>query len=271
MYPDLFEIGPVPIRFYGLMLAAAFFAGVFYVKLMADRDRKPFEPMLTVAYIMIFGGIIGGRLAYVLFHLDDFSGNWNATFNPFASGQFGISGLNLYGGVVLAIIGAAVYCRIRKLPILEMFDYFAPPLGLGIALGRIGCLLNGCCFGTPSDLPWAISFPIGSIPWSVFGESYLHPAQLYSALYGLGLFVGTHYLLKNRRFVGQVVAVVLMIEAIFRIAIEYVRYYEDQMYFTIGETLITYNLAIGVGLAMLGLTIFLRERKTLIITEAASS
>ena len=154
MYPELFHIGPITIRSYGLMLALSFFVGVLYIYLMARRDNKPFDRFLNVAYIMIFGGIVGARLFYVLFHLDEFAGNWTSSFNPFGSGQFGIAGLNMYGGIVLAVIGSFLYCRWRRLSTLDVFDYFAPTVGIGLGVGRIGCFLNGCCFGTPTDLPW---------------------------------------------------------------------------------------------------------------------
>ena len=64
----------------------------------------------------------------------------------------------------------------------------APTVGLGIGLGRIGCFLNGCCFGTPTDLPWGVTFPEGSIPDYIFHNQAIHPAQLYSSLYGFALF-----------------------------------------------------------------------------------
>ncbi len=265
MYPELFHIGPIPIRSYGVMLAIAFFAGVIYLWLIAKRDKKPFEPYLAVAYISIFGGVIGGRLAYVLFHLDEFSGHWSATFNPFADGQFGIAGMNLYGGVLLAIIGTIVYCFWKKIPLLEILDYFAPAYALGLAFGRIGCFLNGCCFGTPSDLPWAVVFPTGSIPYSVFGSAHLHPSQLYTSFYGLALFFLTHYILKHRRIPGVVASVLFMTAAVFRVLIESVRYYEEAMYFTVAGARITYNHAIAAALFLFGLGILvvqLRKRRT---------
>ncbi|MFQ5498490.1 MAG: prolipoprotein diacylglyceryl transferase [Candidatus Zixiibacteriota bacterium] len=257
MLPELFHIGPLPIRGYGLMLALAFLGGILYVKKIIERDGKPFEPFLTMSYIIIFGGIIGGRLLYVLLHLSDFKNNWSASFNPFASSQFGISGLTLYGGIVLAVVGVWLYCTIRKLSILEVFDYFAAPLGLGIGFGRIGCWLNGCCFGTPTDLPWGVSFSPGSIPFSVFGDLHLHPAQLYSSLYGFGLFVLLHFLHKHKQFHGQVIGLLFMLEALFRFAIEAVRYYESAMYFDLGPIHATYNHLVSVGLFALGLSIYL--------------
>ncbi|RKX19787.1 MAG: prolipoprotein diacylglyceryl transferase [Candidatus Zixiibacteriota bacterium] len=261
MYPELFHIGPIPIRSYGVMLALAFFIGVWYVRGMTKRDGKSFESFLTIAYIMIFGGVIGGRLSYVLFHLDEFSNNWSATFNPFANEQFGIAGLNLYGGILLALLGTWVYCKLKDISVLEVLDYFSPALGIGIAVGRIGCFLNGCCFGTPTELPWGISFPVGSIPYSIFGDLHLHPSQIYSSLYGLGLFILLHYLLKHRKFPGFPVGILLMVESVFRIAIEYVRYYEDAMYFSIGDISITYNYLIAISLFILGLMILIFNYK----------
>ena len=261
MYPELFHIGPITIRSYGLMLAVAFFLGVLYVRRVTSRDDKPFEPFLTVAYVMIFGGIIGARLFYVLLHLEEFAGNWTSSFNPFGSDEFGIAGLNVYGGVVVAIIGTFVYCHFQKISTLEMFDYFAPTLGLGLALARIGCFLNGCCFGTPTDLPWGISFPPGSIPYAVYFDVHLHPSQLYSSLYGLGLFLLLHFVMKRRQFVGQIVALMFMIEAVFRFAIEYVRYYEEEMLFHLDGIHPTYNQVMSLALFLLGLGIYIYQWK----------
>ncbi len=261
MHPDIFHIGSVPIRSYGLMLAFSFILGLLYVRYVSKRDNKPFEPYISLAYIMIAGGIIGGRLFYVAAHLEEFSGNWLAVINPFQSGSFGIAGMNLYGGVLLAIIGSFAYCRFARMSVLDTFDDFAPTLGLGLVFTRIGCFLNGCCFGTPCDLPWGVSFPFGSIPYSVFGDQHLHPSQLYSSLYGLLIFVMLHIMLKSKHFAGQVVAVLFMSEAFFRFVIEYVRYYEDEMFFSIGSLQPTYNQAVSISLFLLGLGIYVVQSK----------
>lgn len=261
MLPELFHIGPVPIRSYGLLLAVSFFLGVYYVKRMTEKDGKKFEPFLTVAYIMIFGGVIGARLFYVLVHLDEFEGHWLDSINPFGGNQFGIAGLNLYGGVLLAIFGTVAYCKWKKLSLLDVFDYFAPTLALGIGITRIGCFLNGCCFGTPTDLPWGVSFPAGSIPSYIFGDAHLHPAQIYSSLYGLLLFVILHFMLKKRKFIGEVVSILFMSEALFRYLIEFVRYYEDAMYINILGMHPTYNHLISISLFTTGLVIYFYNKK----------
>jgi len=257
MCPELFHIGPLPIRSFGTAIALSFFVGVLYIMRITRRDKKPIDQYVTIAYLMIFSGLLGARLFYVLFHLDEFSGRWLDTINPFQGPQFGIAGLNLYGGILVGIVTTYLYCRKHSLKVLDVFDTFAPPMALGIGISRIGCFLNGCCFGTPTDLPWSVQFPIGSIPYSVFGTAHIHPTQIYSSLYGLGLFLGLHFLLKHRRFIGQVTAIFFMVEAVFRYLIENIRYYEKEMVFTIGGTTITYNQVISVSLFAAGLIIYL--------------
>ena len=132
----------------------------------------------------------------------------------------------------------------------------APTVGLGIGLGRIGCFLNGCCFGTPTDLPWGITFPSGSIPDYVFPHQSIHPAQLYSSLYGFLLFFVLHHILKRKRFDGQVIAVYLMFEAVFRYLIEYVRYYETEMHLSFLGMDPTWNQIASILLFVLGLIFY---------------
>jgi len=261
MYPELFHIGPLPVRAYGLMLAISFILGVLYIKHVVERDKRPFEPYLTIATLMILGGVVGARLFYVVFHLEEFAGHWTAVINPFHEGQFGIAGLNLYGGVLLALVATIWYCRRTKLSVLETFDYFSPTLGIGLAVTRIGCFLNGCCYGVPTTLPWGVRFPDGSIPDFVFHGQYLHPTQIYSSLYGLLLFVLLNWMLPRKKFTGQLVAILFMAEATFRFVIEDIRYYENEMKFDLGGGTVTYNQVISVALFIAGLLIFAVQRR----------
>jgi phosphatidylglycerol:prolipoprotein diacylglycerol transferase len=261
MYPELIKIGPAAIRSYGVMLVISFFLGLLYVYRISKRDKLDFNPLVTIAYIMVITGLLGSRIAYVLFHIGEFQGNWLDTINPFHSDRFGIAGLNLYGGILIAVICTFIYLKVKRMPVLGTFDIFAPTVGLGLIFTRVGCFLNGCCFGTPTELPWGISFPENSMPYYVFGSAPLHPAQLYSSLYGLILFIFLHWRLKNRLFPGQVLALLFMIEAVFRFAIEYVRYYEDAMHIHFLGMTPTYNHLISVFLFALGLVIYIVQHK----------
>ena len=235
----------------------AFFAGVGYVWYRCRAENLKFDQMLNVAYIFIFVGVIGSRLAYVLLHLSDFADDPLSAINPFHGDRFGIAGLNLYGGVVLSVIAALVYLRVRKLTLLAVFDLFAPTVGIGLFLARIGCFLNGCCFGTPTDAPWAVTFPEGSIPDAVFGQQAIHPAQLYSSLYGLILFLILHFMIRRKKFDGQVTAVYFMLEAFFRYIIEYVRYYETEMHVHLLGMEPTFNQLVSITLFATGVLMYI--------------
>lgn len=262
MLPELFDIYGFPIRVFGLAMALSFLFGVLYVKHRCEKMGRPFEPYLTAAYVIIFAGVFGARFGYVILHWSDFQDNLLAIINPFQSGAFGIAGLNLYGGVLLAIVSAWLYCRYAKLNALDLFDLFAPTLAFGIGISRIGCFANGCCFGLPTDLPWGVIFPAGSLPDHIFPDQHLHPTQLYSSLYGFGLFVVLHLLLLKRQFVGQIVAVLFMVEGLFRFFIENIRYYEDAMVFQLAGMTVTWNQVISVGLILFGAWLYWSQRTT---------
>ena len=261
MLPELFRIGDFPIRSWGVMLALSFFVGVYYIRWVCIRYNRPFEQYLTVAYIFIICGVVGARLSYAFLHWREFSGHLLNIVNPFAGGAYGISGLNLYGGILASLGGAILYLKLEKLSVLDVFDHFAPTLGLGIGISRIGCFMNGCCYGTPTDLPWGISFPGGSLPFYQYGDLPLHPAQLYSSAYGFALFMVLHLMLRRRVFVGQLVAVTFMAEAFFRFLIETVRYYEPAMFFSLWGIEPTYNQVVSLGLFVAGVLIFILRRK----------
>lgn len=259
MFPEILKLGPFAIRSYGVALIFSVMLGIYYVYRMSKKTEFDFANLLTIAYILVFGGIIGARLFYVLFHLEEFEGNWLATINPFQSDQFGIAGLNLYGGVIVAVVGSYLYLKVKKLPVLKIFDLFAPTVAIGLIFTRIGCFLNGCCFGTPTDLPWGVSFPVGSMPYYVFGAVAIHPAQLYSSLYGLLLFLYLHWQSKRKKFDGQIIGLLFMIEAVFRYAIEYVRYYEEAMHVSVFGMSPTYNNIISIVLFIFGFMIYLSQ------------
>lgn len=256
MFPELFKIGPITLRSYGLMLAISFFAGLYYVYQRARREGVSENFVLNLGFLSILSGIIGARLFFVFFHWSEFSTNPLNAFNPFASGtQIGIAGLNLYGGVICAIVTAVIYCLLKKQRLWQIFDIFAPAIALGIFLTRIGCFLNGCCFGTPTELPWCVHFPSGSIPYFQFGDQCLHPAQLYSSLYGLLLFLLLHWLDKRKTFYGSTFSFLLISEAFFRYLIEYVRYYEPEMVTTVLGVSFTYNHLIAILLFLTGIVL----------------
>jgi phosphatidylglycerol:prolipoprotein diacylglycerol transferase len=263
MHPEIFKLGPLAIRAYGLMLFISFLVGLFYVR---SRARfKGVDPDFTVnlAFLVIVAGVLGARLFYVLYHWSEFAGSPLDIINPFGKETIGIVGLNLYGGLVCAVAVGLFYIHKKKQPLWETTDLFAPAIALGTFLTRIGCFLNGCCFGKACDLPWAIHFPPGSIPDSVLPGQAIHPTQLYMSLAGLIMFFILYMLDRRKHFAGMTFSVFLMAEALSRFVIEFVRYYEDAMLVRILGLELTYNHLLAVPLFMLGLILFmiLRARK----------
>ncbi len=274
MHPEIFHIGPFALRSYGLMLALSFFVGLWYIVRRSQKEGISVNFMMNLAFVVIFSGLIGARLAFVLFHLTEFAADPLSAVNPFGTaGQFGIMGMNLYGGVVLSIVCGYLYVRRKKQPLWQVFDIFAPTVALGIGITRIGCFLNGCCFGNPTSLPWCVHFPEGSIPYAVFGDACLQPTQLYSSAYGFGLFFLLHFLDKKKTFYGSMFAVLLMVEAFFRFVIEFIRYYEPEMYMHVAGITFTYNHLIAIGLFILGLALWriLKKRPELQVHKPTGS
>lgn len=253
MYPVIFEVGPFTLRFFGLMLSLGFGAAIWVVLRRAKRWGFPPDPVMTLCFLLIFAGVAGARLSYVALHTDEFSGRWLDSVNPFAGAEFGLAGLNLYGGILAGLIVALWYVRRKNLPALGMLDLLSPGVAIGIFVARWGCFFNGCCFGIPTDLPWGVSFPEGSLPHYIFGTEHLHPTQIYSSLYGLILFFLCLFVDNRKKWFGVTTAVFLMAESVFRTALEPLRYYELEMHFQAIGYDFTYNELVSAGLFLLGL------------------
>ncbi len=172
MLPILFHIGGVSIHTYGLLVGLALFGSTGAAVWLGQREGISADWLWDLALIIIFGAVVGGRLEYVRTHWDLFSGDPAKIF------ALRDGGLVFYGGFVLTVATMIGYLQWRKLPMMRVLDLYAPLVPLGHALGRIGCLAAGCCFGRPTDLPWGIVFPPGTAaPHGV----PLHPTQLYEA------------------------------------------------------------------------------------------
>jgi phosphatidylglycerol:prolipoprotein diacylglycerol transferase len=162
MYPELFEIPFThwTVKSYGLMMVLAFLAAIFVIRRLS-RDITPNPQLITnAALYSLIAGVAGARLFYVVHYFrDQFRGD---LLSVFAIWQ---GGLELLGGVLLAIAVIVLYLWRHKLPARHYLDILAIGLMAALAVGRIGCFLNGCCFGKPTDLPWAVRFPYGSFAY----------------------------------------------------------------------------------------------------------
>lgn len=223
MYPDLFSIGPVHIKTYGLMLAISFFFGVWLAIKRAEKNGISSQDMIDLSFIVILSAIIGSRFFYVAYHTEEFAGHWLDAVNPFqSSGVIGIAGLSMMGGIVLAIAAAMVYFIIRKMSPWAMLDSLAPAFFVGLAITRIGCFFNGCCYGMQTDHWCGVTFP--------FHHHAVWPTQLFSSAAGF-IMLGALLLIEKKWkvFHGFTFWIALMMYSLWRFLIDFIRYYEETM------------------------------------------
>ncbi len=161
LLPALCENGGLPIRGYGVMLLAAVATATALLVWRAVRVGLNGEMMFSLVFWGFVPGIIGARLFYVIEYWPSFQ---RPTFGATLAAAVNIAqgGLVVYGSLIGGTIGLVAFMLKHKLPVLATLDLLTPSLVLGLAIGRIGCFLNGCCFGGPCDLPWAVTFPAGS-------------------------------------------------------------------------------------------------------------
>jgi phosphatidylglycerol:prolipoprotein diacylglycerol transferase len=221
MLPRLFEIGPFEFHTYGLMLAIAFVVGIQLA--LAEGRRRGLDDwrLGTLALWILVWSIAGSRLVYVLTHLDSYrGGRWLEALAIWEGG------LTMYGGLLAALVGSVLLVRHWRLPLGSVFDAFAPSVALGEGITRIGCFLNGCCFGRPCDLPWAVSFPSHSHAGATYGPTPLHPTQLYLSAAGLAIFAILWLLRRRIVTPGRLFWVFLLLQCVARFTIDFFRYFE---------------------------------------------
>ncbi len=160
MYPELFRIPftSLTIKSYGLMMVIAFLIAMFVIRFLSKKLTSNPDHITNAALYALIAGLIGARLFYVIHYFRNFKDN---LLSVFAIWQ---GGLELLGGV-FAILVIILYLTIHKLPTRQYLDIVAVGLMAALAFGRIGCFLNGCCYGKPADVPCAVSFPYGSLAY----------------------------------------------------------------------------------------------------------
>ena len=173
--------------------------------------------------------MLGGKLFHIIFFWDDFIAGWHA------QGMRSLrEGFVFYGGFICATLAAVVYARLKKLPLAKLADIFAPSIALGHAFGRMGCFFNGCCYGKPCSLPWAVKFP----PPHLMAGIPVHPTEIYEALGNLLIFAGLSLFYHRKRYDGQVFWLYVLGYGVLRSVVELFRGDYDIFYFgilTVGQ------------------------------------
>jgi phosphatidylglycerol:prolipoprotein diacylglycerol transferase len=233
MIPIILRLGPITIYSYGLMMALGFIAG----DLLLSREcrRRGFDSELGTAIVVwgALGGLAGARLYDVLDH-------WPAYMSHPASIIFSGAGFIWYGGLIGGVVSTWLVAKRHRVPFLTVADMCAAPLVLGMAFGRMGCLLSGDGdWGLPSRLPWAMAYPSAIVGWGpdtvlkldnhgnlvsgFFPGVRVHPAPIYEAILYVAIFAFLWSVRKRVTIQGELLYFYLILAGIARFLVEFVR------------------------------------------------
>lgn len=268
MYRILFSIGSFSIYSYGVMIALAFIIGILWAIREAKKKDEDPERIIDLSLFVILGALIGGRIGHVILYLNYYAADWKRFF------YFRQGGLSFFGGFILAFLLGSWYVRKHKLSFWKYTDIVAPSIALGLAIARIGCFLNGCCFGVISE-KYGIKFPSLFLP-PVYARQLADglitqnspyslpviPTQLYSSLMNFLFFLILIWFGKKKRFDGFLFLSFLLLYSVGRFTIEFFRFSENGYIFY--NLNLTQIICIGIFLLALIFMSILKGRERVI-------
>ncbi len=227
MLPVLFKIGTFEVHSYGVMMVVAFIAAIAVAQVRATRYGLTRNQVGDLCFWCLLAGVIGARLVFIVQDWDYYAKHtselWSLQFR----------GLTSFGGLLFGMIAAVIWAVKHKVSAWAILDLAAPAFVIGHAIGRIGCLLNGCCFGDacPPNLPWGIHVENSSV--------LHHPAQAYDTLMNLAVLGYLLYREKRGLNLGQLAGLGLSLHGLTRVIYEFWRAGSDAQV-TAGESSSTY-------------------------------
>jgi phosphatidylglycerol:prolipoprotein diacylglycerol transferase len=268
---------------YGLAMCVGFLLAILTAARRAKRDGSPPEVVHNAALACFFGGVFGARAFFVIQNHEQFDG-------LLALLRIWEGGLTFYGGFLVATLATVAYLRLARHNVLYWLDVITPSMALGLACGRVGCFLNGCCYGDVAAAGPGMVWPVGSIPWYHYAEAQvpafaeavrlfgrdggaalsgavggavaavwrmpaIHPAQLYSLVNALGLALVLSVMFWRRRRNGQILLTFAVLYGITRFLLEAIRADEPETYLLGLPTVLRLVGARGAAETLPGLTI----------------
>ena len=193
MHPILFNAGPITIYSYGVLLAGAYLAGLWLAVRRAKAAGIDGNRVMDLLIWVIIAALVGAKALLLVVDFQHFTSSW-AEFTTLLR-----SGGVFYGGLIAAILIGVYQLRKHRLPLWPATDLFSPGIALGYMVGRLGCLMAGCCYGKPTEVAWAITFtdPAANFNVGTPLNVALHPTQLYEAAAGLVILVALLVLEKR--------------------------------------------------------------------------
>jgi phosphatidylglycerol:prolipoprotein diacylglycerol transferase len=179
--PLVFQLGPLALRWYGLLIALAVLLGLaLAIRLGRQRGIDP-SLITDLLPMLVLGAVVGARTYYVVLEWRQFRGNW---LDALAIWRGGIA---IHGALLGGTVALILFCRWRRQAFWPLLDVLVPAVALGQAIGRWGNFFNSEAFGLPTDLPWKLTIPLANRPLPFLDQSTFHPTFLYESLWNLGV------------------------------------------------------------------------------------
>ncbi len=250
--PVIVRIGPLALRWYGMMYLAGFTASYFLVshQLRRKKAAAALKEVDSLYTYVVLGLIVGARLGYVLFY--DLGAYLRSPLEIFAVWH---GGMSFHGGLIGSVLAGLLFCRNYKTDFWTLVDVVIVTAPIGLGLGRIGNFINGELYGRVTDMPWAMVFPSG-------GPLPRHPSQLYEFMLEGPVLFGILWLLKDRNLKpGALLSIFLIFYGVFRFFVEFFREPDPQLGLVFGPFSMGQVLSTAVILTGAGLLIY-RNKKT---------
>lgn len=221
--PIIIEIGPLVLRWYGLLIASAVLIGVTLSQYLAKRRGVDPDLLGDLAIWLVIPAILAARIYYVLFEWQEYAQRPEDIIAVWKGG------IAIHGAIIGGTLATIVFARLKRISFWQLLDLVAPSLILGQAIGRWGNFFNSEAFGKPTDLPWKLYIAPRYRPVELLNFKYFHPTFLYESIWNLGVFVILLSLffwgLKNRDRLktGTLAGVYLIAYSLGRVWIEWLR------------------------------------------------
>ncbi|HEY8278707.1 MAG TPA: prolipoprotein diacylglyceryl transferase [Bdellovibrionota bacterium] len=223
MHPILFSAFGFPVRTYGFAMTVAHLTGILFLLVWSRPKGKPLGPYIDLLLAVVVFGVIGARLGYAYNYWEEFQDD------PWTLFSLWKGGLAFYGGFAPAFFAFLFVLWWRKIPVLETSDRVSPILPLSLALIRLGCFAQGCCFGLPTNLPWGVAYhdPESKVLPVLLGHP-LHPTQLYEAVFLFCLSGALAWVLRSGRYrkvlrPGELATFSIFLYCVYRFAADFLR------------------------------------------------
>ncbi|HZR31782.1 MAG TPA: prolipoprotein diacylglyceryl transferase [Terriglobales bacterium] len=256
MFPRIFSIGNFSLPTYGLLVALGVLVGLWMSVHIARRQGMDPEKIWNLGILVVLCGIVGAKVLLIINDWSYYTANPRAIFSLSTLQAGGV----FSGGFLAALMAAAWYIRRNHLPALATCDTFAPGLALGHSIGRLGCFAAGCCWGKHTDAPWGVTFT-NPLSHALVGTPLgvpLEPTQLFESAVELVNFFILYWLIRHKRFDGQIIGAYMFLYGFARYFLEFLR--DDPGRGSVFGGAMTGTQLISILLVIAGGALWLRRR-----------